>query len=91
MASGAFLAALITLILFPFAVATQECTALPRSELKVYRLAADHVTEHTATPAEIARLWTASRKGGRAPHALMAIVNEIESKVAVVHRLVASP
>jgi hypothetical protein len=63
MASGAFLAALVTLILVPFAVAAQECTASPRSELKVCRLAADHVTEYTATPAETARLWTASGEG----------------------------
>jgi hypothetical protein len=91
MASGPFLAALVTLTLFPFGVAAQECSELPRSELTVYRLAADHVTEHTATPGEIARLWTASGKGGPAPHALMAIVNEIETKLAVVHRLVGSP
>jgi hypothetical protein len=76
--------------LAPKMAAAQKCADLPQSDLKFYRLSADHVTEHSATPGEIARL-AASSAPARPPHPLMAVVNAIDTEVAVVHRLVASP
>jgi hypothetical protein len=88
--SRMLLAALLGLAVSAEVGAAQECTDLPQSELKFYRLSADHVTEHIATPDEIARL-AASSGQARPPHPLMAVVNAIDTEVAVVHRLVASP
>ncbi len=87
---GIFLAALLALSLSAGQGLAQECTGLPRSDLKVYRMEADHVTERSASPEEIARI---ARTSGMAhvPHPLIAIVYKIEGKVAVVHRLFASP
>jgi hypothetical protein len=70
-------------------VAAQVCADLPQSDLKVYRLSADHVTEHIATSGEIARLAASSGQAWP-PHPLMAVVDVIDTEVAVVHRLVAS-
>ena len=76
--------------LVPKIAAAQECADLTQSDLKFYQLSSDHVTEHVATPAEIARL-AASSGQARPPHPLMAVVDAIDTEVAVVHRLVASP
>jgi hypothetical protein len=74
----------------PKIAGAQECTALPQSDLKFYRLSGDHVIEHIATSAEIARL-AASSGQARPPHPLIAVVHAIDTEVSVVHRLVASP
>jgi hypothetical protein len=76
--------------LVPKNAAAQECADLPQSDLKFYRLSADHVTEHIATPGEIARL-AASSGQARPAHPLMAVVDAVDTEVAVVHRLVGSP
>jgi hypothetical protein len=71
-------------------VAAQVCADLPQSDLNFYRLSADQVTEHIATTGEIARL-AASSDQAWPPHPLMAVVDAVDTEVAVVHRLVASP
>jgi hypothetical protein len=76
--------------LVPKIAVAQECADLPQSDLKFYQLSSDHVTEHIATTTEIARL-AASSGQARPPHPLMAVVDTIDTEVAVVHRLVASP
>jgi hypothetical protein len=76
--------------LVPKIAAAQECADLPQSELKFYRLSADHVTEHIATTTEITRL-AVSLGQAWPPHPLMVVVDAIDSEVAVVHRLLASP
>ena len=76
--------------LVPQMAAAEECADLPQSALKFYRLSIDHVMEHIATPGEIARL-AASADQGQAPHPLMAVVDAVDTEVAVVHRLVGSP
>jgi hypothetical protein len=76
--------------LVPKIAAAQECADPPQSELKFYRLSADHVTEHIATTTEITRL-AASLGQAWPPHPLMVVVDAIDSEVAVVHRLLASP
>src|SRR6266446_3288140 len=76
--------------LVPKMAGAQECADLRQSDLKFYRLSADHVTEHIATPGEIAR-FAASSGQARPPHPLMAVVHAIDTEIAVVHRLVASP
>jgi hypothetical protein len=76
--------------LFPQMASAQECTGLPRSSLKMYRLTADHVTEHAATRAEIEDIVTALA-GTPSAHPLMAIVDAIDTRVAVEHRVVERP
>ena len=82
-------ALLVTGGLVPKIAGAEECADLPQSALKFYRLSADHVTEHIATPGEIARL--AASAGQAPPHPLMAVVDAVDTEVAVVHRLVGSP
>ncbi len=86
---GLVLGALLVMAVTAGQGGAQECPDLPQSQLRVERLQADHVTEHTATPEEIARLVNSG--SGRAPHPLMAIANEIDTHFVLVHRLVASP
>ncbi len=85
-----FLAALLALSLSAGSGSAQECTDLPQSDLKLYRLESDHVTEHAATPEEIERLARTSGMA-RAPHPLMAVVSPIAGKFALAHRLVPAP
>jgi hypothetical protein len=85
-----FLAALLALSLSAGSGIAQECADLPQTDVKLYQLGPDHVTEHDATPEEIARLARTSGMA-RVPHPLMAVVSPIGGKFAVVHRLVASP
>jgi hypothetical protein len=73
----------------PKIAAAGECVGLPQSALKFYRLSADHVTVHIATSDEIARLAASSGQAWP-PHPLMAVVDVVDSEVAVVHRLVAA-
>jgi hypothetical protein len=76
--------------LVPKKVAAEECTDLPRSSLKVYRLTADQVTEHAATRAEIEGIVNAVA-GAHSIHPLMAIVDAIDTRVALEHRIVERP
>jgi hypothetical protein len=63
---------------------------LPESGLKVYCLTADHVIDHAATRAEIEDIVTALA-GTPSAHPLMAIVDAIDTQVAVEHRIVERP
>jgi hypothetical protein len=67
-----------------------ECTDLPKSSVKVHRLTVDQVTERAATPAEIEDI-IAALAGTHSTHPLMAIVDAIDTRVAVEHRVVERP
>ena len=83
-------ALLITGGLIRQSASAQECTDLPKSGLKVYRLAVDQVTDHAVTRAEIESMVTALA-GTPSTHPLMAIVDAIDTRVAVEHRIVERP
>jgi len=76
--------------LFPQRASAEECTDLPKSSLKVYLLAVDQVTDHAATRAEIESMVTALA-GTPSTHPLMAIIDAIDTRVAVEHRIVERP
>jgi hypothetical protein len=76
--------------LIPLWASAQECTDLPKSSLKVYRLTVDRVTEHAATRAEMDEIITALA-GTPSAHPLIVIVDAIDTRLAVEHRIVERP
>jgi hypothetical protein len=66
-----------------------ECVVDELSRLEVHRLKADKVTEHTASPEQIAQLTNVD--AGPAPHPLMAIADEFDGHFAFEHRIVRAP
>src|SRR5262245_47833273 len=76
--------------LAPQVAASQECTDLPTSSVKVHRLTVDQVTERAATQAEIEDIITALA-GTPATHPLMAIVDAIDTRFALEHRVIERP
>jgi hypothetical protein len=68
----------------------QECTDLPISSLKVYRLNVDQVSEQAATQAEIDEVISAL-SGSHHAHPLMAIVDAIDTRTSIEHRIVGRP
>jgi len=65
----------------------EECTDLPASNLKVYRLTVDHVTVHAVAGMGMEQIM-AGLGGIPSAHRLMAIVIAIDTRAAVEHRVV---
>ena len=80
-----WLAALVFLI--GQAANAQECKNLPRSEVNIYILRVEDVTE-TVAPSNVVAQQTSGGDPANAPHPLMAVVYALDSKVASEHRLI---
>jgi hypothetical protein len=77
------------LLLIGQAANAQECKNLPRSEVNIYRLRVETVTE-TVAPADVVVRQMGGGDPANAPHPLMAVTYALDSKVATEHQLIAA-